>query len=115
MPLLKTPDETISEWVAIAAKKYGAKPHDIHQGQFYDPSTPDRLFWVPQADDGDALRMAIKLRIEPYESLDWYFLEEEFEEQPLRAVRVAIILAACHATPYRKSDRHDYCREGVDQ
>lgn len=103
LPLLETPDETISEWVALAAKKYGAKPHDIHQGQFYDPATPDRLFWLPQTDDGDALRMAIKLRIDIYEALDWYFTEEEFDSAPLLAVRLAILLAAIHATPVWKS------------
>ena len=42
------------ELLELAAKLYGAKPHIVHTGEYYDDLTPDRLFWNPLRDDGDA-------------------------------------------------------------
>lgn len=47
----------------LAAKAYGAKHHIVHIGEWYDHSTPERLFWNPLRDDGDALRLAVKLQL----------------------------------------------------
>jgi hypothetical protein len=53
-------DKTLLE---LAAKAYGAKPHIVHIGEWYDTSTPERLFWNPLRVDGDALRLAVKLHL----------------------------------------------------
>ena len=53
-------DKTLLE---LAAKVYGAKHHIVHIGEWYDPSTPERLFWNPLRDDGEALRLAVKLQL----------------------------------------------------
>ena len=58
------------ELLELAAKLYGAKPHIVHTGEYYDDLTPDRLFWNPLRDDGDALRLAVKLGLEVYEGSD---------------------------------------------
>ena len=59
--------------------------------------------WNPITDDGDALRLAVKLRLFPYlmlmgksigfDEIDMY-IREEFEQDPYAATRRAIVRAA---------------------
>lgn len=58
--------KTDRELLELAARIYGAKPHVIHVGEWYDDWTPERLFWNPLRDDGDALRLAVKLGMRVY-------------------------------------------------
>lgn len=62
--------KTDYQLLKLAAQIHGAKPHIIHTGEWYDDLTPDRLFWNPLRDDGDALRLAVNLGLEVYKGND---------------------------------------------
>ena len=53
--------------------------------------------WNPLTDDGDALRLAVKLGISIEEALGWYYgdsNDEEYKSDPYTATRRAIVRAA---------------------
>lgn len=112
MTAITTPGD--HELLEMAAKAAGIKSDD--QGQFikkdmntlYDGPQTVRISWNPLTDDGDALRLAVKLAIDFYEGEDvgpatyaGYFVgaSQKFaivqhSDDPYAATRRAILLAA---------------------
>ena len=93
---------TDRELLELAAKAAGINL--VCDGVEFMSSTNDGLrFWNPITDDGDALRLAVKLRLFPYlmsmgksigfDEIDMD-IREEFEQDPYAATRRAIVRAA---------------------
>jgi hypothetical protein len=101
--------DTDRELMDLAAKAAGAKMTD------YSDNTPDHWIfpnahgywvrWSPLEDDGDALRLAVKLglkveiysrRMEPFTRVPVVIggVEEEHRDNPFKATRRAIVRAA---------------------
>ena len=86
----------------LAAKAAGYEVLDWY-GERYTTTDGDRLFpWNPLADDGDALRLAVKLKIDTLHRREVWAtiagkglqLSEAFDEDPNAATRRAIVRAA---------------------
>ena len=93
---------TDRELLELAAKAAGYEVLDWH-GERYMTIDGDRLFpWNPLADDGDALRLAVKLKIDTLHRREVWAtiagkglqLSEAFDEDPNAATRRAIVRAA---------------------
>ena len=92
------------EWIASSVAEFGAIKHTKHKGFWLDNKR-----WNPLTDDGDALRLAVKLRLEcvyaptdigPVSCQYWIGGEgfksavEEINGDPFAATRRAIVRAA---------------------
>lgn len=84
----------------LAAKADGRKTERIAGKLWIEKCTTE---WNPLTDDGDALRLAVKLNLsfEPVESTAWvwfsdeeYPIEERYSGDPYAATRRAIVRAA---------------------
>ena len=93
---------TDRELLGLAAKAAGYEVLDWY-GERYTTTDGDRLFpWNPLADDGDALRLAVKLKIDTLHRREVWAtiagkglqLSEAFDEDPNAATRRAIVRAA---------------------
>ena len=93
---------TDRELLELAAKAAGYEVLDWC-GERYTTTDGDRLFsWNPLADDGDALRLAVKLKIDTLHRREVWAtiagkglqLSEAFDEDPNAATRRAIVRAA---------------------
>ena len=96
---------TDREQLELAAKAAGI-PLKPDFAERYDYYMADKLMWNPITDDGDALRLAVKLKI-PIQFPDWTDVtrtwgskdcldafEEPHDTDPLAATRRAIVRAA---------------------
>ena len=109
--------DTDRELLELAAKAAGVEwfgyyGDDTVECQYLDIGTNDVVPWNPLADDGDALRLAVKLGLfishsayKPGENaygfvrISWYgqrveFESEKFTDDPYAATRRAIVRAA---------------------
>lgn len=86
------------ELLELAAKAAGLELQTDYSGEIWALAVDDHpeqgVRWNPLADDGDALRLAVKLNIDHGNpgmrlSIDW-----EPSESPYAATRRAIVLAA---------------------
>lgn len=92
---------TDRELLELAAKPAGIKYESSTNAGLYLGGNEDN-FWQPLNDDGDALRLAVKLRlnVEIYEDLSISSdrhdidIKEDHSENPLAATRRAIVRAA---------------------
>lgn len=103
------------ELLEMAAKAAGIKNHPILSGRFSRPGKIERIYdmgseikvpfvWDPLDDDGDALRLAVKLGIAPIQHLEerlcaahWTDIMcrlESYKDDPYAATRRAIVRAA---------------------
>ncbi len=89
---------TDRELLEAAAKAAGVKynficPDGAHCG---DINTMQDRFWNPLEDDGDALRLAVKLGAQEYigSYIDRYCTRDEYQADPYAATRRAIVRAA---------------------
>jgi hypothetical protein len=94
------------ELIELAAKAAGYEPQGMEQGLMYLFGVQDG--WNPLTDDGDALRLAVKIKRMPelirdgsgvfcgYESSKRYHspIIERFGNDPMAATRRAIVRAA---------------------
>ena len=93
---------TDKELLELAAKAAG-----IEKDQWSDfymmPTMPNGSLiaktggWNPLTDDGDALRLAVKLGIDIGEACGWYYNndeDDEYNKDPYAATRRAIVRAA---------------------
>jgi hypothetical protein len=94
------------ELLELAAKAAGVKWSAVE----HDPNNPDEPYWNPLTDDGDALRLAVKLAemgrfsgIELFQSFviahhhdntGGYIEQEHYNNDPYAATRRAIVRAA---------------------
>jgi hypothetical protein len=106
---------TDRELLELAAKAagYNVRWHDIwecfvHEEPYNITNPPtlagQRLVWVPLSDDGDALRLGVKLGIDMHfrcsgvytniERLQEEFFEPKYSSDPYAATRRAIVRAA---------------------
>lgn len=100
---------TDRELLELAARSAGIELWQDVAGNYYrDPKSP--VIWNPLADDGDALRLAVKLGfkivhwvnntlnklVSIYKSQEsaWPILFERYDEDPYAATRRAIVRAA---------------------
>jgi len=83
----------------------GSEAHGLHrdaEGFFYWIDTNGWVFWVPADDDGQALRLAVKLRLsidiyeqtEVTDSCESFVKIEQNDADPSAATRRAIVRAA---------------------
>jgi len=108
-------DKTLLELAAKAAGMENMKWTGVSFVKKYDPSKPDHETgcigpeWNPLTDDGDAMRLAVKLRISFYlaecldkitecgyfddEKQEWVYVHE-VNDDPYAATRRAIVRAA---------------------
>ena len=95
---------TDRELLELAAKAAGIKLHHWWEDEFVpvDPNTNDAgVFWNPLTDDGDALRLAVKLSmtVSPYvveygvDGIGKHIIEDTATD-PYAATRRAIVRAA---------------------
>ena len=98
------------ELLELAAKAAGIPPalYETRNGMVWESAKQVwRRAWNPLADDGDALRLAVKLMIEPRFTADWVItgsritgknaaeiIQESLHGDPLAATRRAIVRAA---------------------
>ncbi len=95
---------TDQELLELAAKAAGI---EVVRTRLDDPMNRDFLIkgtarniahdmgpWNPLTEDGDALRLAVKLRVDINEARDWYFTDAEYDADPYAATRRAIVRAA---------------------
>ena len=98
---------TDRELLEKAAKAAGYKVRAVGDGNahghvgFY--TEPDSLWWNPLADDGDAFRLAVKMKMRiGVGQVEWlgseyvgeFSEEEDIEADPCAATRLAIVRAA---------------------
>lgn len=91
---------TDRELLELAAKAYGIELilwHEKYSGGWLDGCGAPSTWWSPLADDGDALRLAVKLRITPNidsNITDCEGCTESHFSDPCAATRRAIVRAA---------------------
>lgn len=101
---------TYEELLELAAKAAGYRVHGWVVGKFYvcEVNPPDDNFdpflWNPRDDDGDAFRLAVRLRIHVDIRKDIVFIgsidkncgmiEQPTNDDPYKATRFAIVRAA---------------------
>lgn len=92
---------TDRELLEMAAKAAGISPagFDGHNVGWYQPSTGKVGAWNPLTDDGDALRLAVKLGLwihigTYYVAIDGTHIEEACGQDLCAATRRAIVRAA---------------------
>ena len=91
---------TDREYLELAAKAAGYEM-DV-DGYFFRPGEPTMLEWSPLTDDGDALRLAVKLRLHVSVFADAIgigtpgagYVEDKWSDDPYAATRRAIVRAA---------------------
>ena len=92
--------DTARELLEYAAKAAGVEwfgyyGDDTVECQYLDIGTNDVVPWNPLTDDGDALRLAVKLHL-PVEAVIAFVAQREieWEKDPYAATRRAIVRAA---------------------
>lgn len=103
--------DTDRELLQAAARAAGIELAWLEGRPFYADSSLGNE-WVPLEDSGQALELAVKLRIElcfgAADGRDWVFpadipeLVEFFNDDPMAATRRAIVLAAAACAPQPK-------------
>lgn len=66
----------------------------IVEGDYFGNPKLSKWYWLPLRDDGDALRLAVKLRLDVSICLEQHLTIEEYDADPYAATRRAIVRAA---------------------
>jgi hypothetical protein len=89
---------TDKELLELAAKAAGFTLEEHYDDdQYYPWCTETHAFWNPLADDGDALRLAVKLNLDVVFWVGFVTAEYEremYKDDPYAATRRAIVRAA---------------------
>lgn len=110
--------ESDRELLELAAKAAGivgdyfAGSEKYTQGIWRDGENDDRICWNPLADDGDALRLAVKLRLHVSVFADAIgigtpargYEESKWTDDPYAAIRRAIVRAAAAIGAHKEGD-----------
>lgn len=80
---------TDRELLELAAKAAGVEPYELHD-RWGDCGGIEKAGWNPLTDDGDALRLAVKLKLWTHSGMGSHHNQDD----PYAATRRAIVRAA---------------------